>query len=187
MPIFSSDSGAGPRGRRSKKEGTRTCCCPSSASSSPGSAMALPWTNCPISATVSLPISALLAATFRGSLGNRRSTKAAKVHPAAICGRPISARPRRALFFCDLGCRLHPLGLDDRQGVRAGQEADEVPGRGGVFGCRADTRGIGGVILDVGRQRADQGHTGNRQDLADLVDADFSFAIGDVIGDRPAL
>src|SRR5256885_4515592 len=46
---------------------------------------------------------------------------------------------------------------------------------------------VDGVLLQLGRQRADQAHALHRQDLADLVDAELDLAAPDRLGDITAL
>src|ERR1700730_12656140 len=83
--------------------------------------------------------------------------------------------------------RVHSFRLEHLGGGRPRQRLDQGLGGVAVLGIGAVAGGIDGVVLDLRRQRTDQRDPFDRQDLADLVDAELGLAVGDVLGDRPAL
>src|SRR5262249_53286611 len=81
---------------------------------------------------------------------------------------------------------LHALALSDLGRGRSGQRPDERPGGFAVTGIDADGGRISRVILDVFRERPDQRDSLHRHDLADLMDAQFSLTVRNVLGHRAA-
>src|SRR5207248_7208195 len=92
----------------------------------------------------------------------------------------ISARRSRCRAF-------HALRLEYGRGHRSGERLDQSLGGCNIARAGAEASRIGRVVLDLGRQRSDQGDALHWQDLADLVDAELGLAADDEVGDRAAL
>src|SRR5262245_9499101 len=82
--------------------------------------------------------------------------------------------------------RLHALRLEHLVGSRAGQRFEQGLGRLAFLGLRAYPGGIDRVVLDIRWQRTDERDAFHGKDFADLVDAKFGLALGDVRRHRPA-
>src|SRR5437016_5469406 len=68
---------------------------------------------------------------------------------------------------------------DSRRGGRGPEESDERPSRIRVLGARSDTRREHSNFLNLGWQRPYIIYAGHRQELADLLEADFGVASRD--------
>src|SRR5262249_25670515 len=82
--------------------------------------------------------------------------------------------------------RLHALRLEHLGGSRAGQRFEQGLGRLAFLGLRANAGGVDRVVLDIRWQRTDERDAFHGKDFADLVDAKFGLAFGDVRRHRPA-
>src|SRR5262249_21198509 len=82
--------------------------------------------------------------------------------------------------------RLHALRLEHLGGSRAGQRFEQGLGRLAFLGLRANAGGVDRVVLDICWQRTDERDAFHGKDFADLVDAKFGLALGDVRRHRPA-
>src|ERR1700730_9165797 len=82
--------------------------------------------------------------------------------------------------------RLHALRLEHLGGSRARQGLEQGLGGVALLGVGADAGGINGVVLNFRRQRAHEPDAFDRQDFADLVNAELRLALGHVLRHRAA-
>src|SRR5262245_2057186 len=148
--------------------------------------MASAWAIVKRSSTVTtLP----LTRTVSGTCAAAANGAAARIASASAHVRPSRMSVPLA-FYKDgaesASARLQAFLLQNRNGLRRGQELDQCFGGVGLRCAGMDAACEHGDLLDVRRQRSDEVDAGDRQQLAHLLEADLGVAARDDLADRDA-